>query len=90
MQNSLPPLTPADNLEVLGIAGQACNVLRASGILTIGDLLGFTEQQLLKTPGLGRKSVKQIKERLKQSGIELQSVFIRKGALLKWDGEPSS
>ncbi len=90
LYQSTPPVQASDSIETLGLAEQVCNVLRAAGIFNIQELVSNTEQQLLKTPGLGRRSVKQIRERLVSSGIELRSVFIRKGVLRRWNAEPTS
>jgi DNA-directed RNA polymerase subunit alpha len=45
--------------------------LKAEAIQYIGDLVRRTEQDLLKTPNLGRKSLSEIKEVLAARGLTL-------------------
>lgn len=48
------------------------NCLRAEKICTIGELCAYTEQQLLRTQHLGRKSVGEIKQALARQGRQLR------------------
>ena len=47
------------------------NCLKAENIYYIGDLIQRTENELLKTPNLGRKSLNEIKEVLAARGLTL-------------------
>ena len=48
------------------------NCLHAEGIETIGDLLKWSALRLLATPNLGRKSLREIEEKLKNHGLRLE------------------
>jgi predicted DNA-binding protein YlxM (UPF0122 family) len=48
------------------------NCLRAEDIKTIGELLRYTENDLLKIPNMGRKSAKSIIEVLDSMGLKLK------------------
>ena len=54
-----------------GRIGFAGNCLKAENIYYIGDLIQRTENELLKTPNLGRKSLNEIKEVLASRGLTL-------------------
>jgi DNA-directed RNA polymerase subunit alpha len=57
-----------DDLE-LGV--RSTNCLKAENIYYIGDLVQRTENELMKTPNLGKKSLNEIKEALKTHGLDL-------------------
>ena len=57
-----------DDLE-LGV--RSTNCLKAENIYYIGDLVQRTENELMKTPNLGKKSLNEIKEALKAHELEL-------------------
>ena len=64
-----PILTrPVDDLE---LTVRSANCLKAENIYYIGDLIQRTENELLKTPNLGRKSLNEIKEVLASRGLTL-------------------
>lgn len=68
-----PPLDPilmrpVDDLE---LTVRSANCLKAENIYYIGDLIQRTENELLKTPNLGRKSLNEIKEVLATHGLTL-------------------
>jgi DNA-directed RNA polymerase alpha subunit len=48
------------------------NCLLQLGISTISDLIKFTEAELYKTPNLGKKSLREIKETLAEKGLKLK------------------
>lgn len=54
----------AKSIDDLELTVRSENCLRAENILTIGQLVTKTENDLLKTPNLGRKSLKEIKDEL--------------------------
>lgn len=71
--NNPPPLDPVlmrpiDDLE---LTVRSANCLKAESISYIGDLIQRTENELLKTPNLGRKSLNEIKEVLAAHGLTL-------------------
>ena len=61
-------LRPVDELE---LTVRSANCLKAEDIYYIGDLIQRTENELLKTPNLGRKSLNEIKEVLASRGLTL-------------------
>jgi DNA-directed RNA polymerase subunit alpha len=61
-------LRPVDELE---LTVRSANCLKAENIYYIGDLIQRTENELLKTPNLGRKSLNEIKVVLASRGLTL-------------------
>lgn len=61
-------LRPVDDLE---LTVRSANCLKAENIFYIGDLIQRTENELLKTPNLGRKSLNEIKDVLASKGLSL-------------------
>lgn len=61
-------LRPVDELE---LTVRSANCLKAENIYYIGDLIQRTDNELLKTPNLGRKSLNEIKEVLASRGLTL-------------------
>ena len=61
-------LRPVDELE---LTVRSANCLKAEDIYYIGDLIQRSENELLKTPNLGRKSLNEIKEVLASRGLTL-------------------
>ena len=61
-------LSAVDELE---LTVRSANCLKAEQIYYIGDLIQKSEQDLLRTPNLGRKSLNEIKEVLTEKGLEL-------------------
>ena len=61
-------LRPVDELE---LTVRSANCLKAENIYYLGDLIQRTENELLKTPHLGRKSLNEIKEVLASRGLTL-------------------
>ncbi|MFW0039498.1 MAG: DNA-directed RNA polymerase subunit alpha [Coxiella endosymbiont of Dermacentor silvarum] len=61
-------LRSVDDLE---LTARAANCLKAESIYYIGDLVQRSENDLLKTPNLGRKSLLEIKSVLVQKGLNL-------------------
>ncbi|MHB1678234.1 MAG: DNA-directed RNA polymerase subunit alpha [Sulfuriferula sp.] len=61
-------LRPVDDLE---LTVRSANCLKAENIFYIGDLIQRNENELLKTPNLGRKSLNEIKDVLASKGLSL-------------------
>ena len=61
-------LRPVDELE---LTVRSANCLKAENIFYIGDLIQRSENELLKTPNLGRKSLNEIKEVLASRSLTL-------------------
>lgn len=65
-------MRPVDDLE---LTVRAANCLKAENINLIGDLVMRTENDLLKTPNLGKKSLMEIKSILAQRGLTLGMII---------------
>jgi len=61
-------LRPVDDLE---LTPRSSNCLKAQSIHYIGDLIQYTENDLLRTPNLGRKSLNEIKQILAEHNLSL-------------------
>jgi DNA-directed RNA polymerase subunit alpha len=61
-------LRPVDDLE---LTVRSANCLKAENIFYIGDLIQRSENELLKAPNLGRKSLNEIKDVLASKGLSL-------------------
>ena len=61
-------LRPVDDLE---LTPRSSNCLKAQSIQYIGDLIQYTEADLLRTPNLGRKSLNEIKQVLAEHDLSL-------------------
>ena len=58
-------------VDELGLSVRSANCLKNDNIIYIGDLVQKTEQEMLRTPNFGRKSLNEIKEVLTQMGLHL-------------------
>jgi DNA-directed RNA polymerase subunit alpha len=61
-------LRKVDELE---LSVRSANCLKNDNIIYIGDLVQKSEQEMLRTPNFGRKSLNEIKEVLTQMGLHL-------------------
>jgi DNA-directed RNA polymerase subunit alpha len=61
-------LRKVDELE---LSVRSANCLKNDNIIYIGDLVQKTEQEMLRTPNFGRKSLNEIKEVLTNMGLSL-------------------
>ncbi len=79
--------TPVEELE---LSVRSSNCLRNANIKTIGDLTRKTEDEIAKTRNFGKKSLQEIKEKLKERGLSLgmtdYSVLKKKKKELKEEG----
>ncbi|AUJ58787.1 DNA-directed RNA polymerase subunit alpha [Coxiella-like endosymbiont of Amblyomma americanum] len=69
-ENTLDPVL-FNSVDDLELTVRAANCLKAESIYYIGDLVQRSENDLLKTPNLGRKSLLEIKSVLAQRGLSL-------------------
>jgi len=75
---SLPADTGADLADLLrrpidhlDLSVRSMNCLKSDNVFYVGDLVIRSEQQMLRTPNFGRKSLTEIKEVLSKMGLEL-------------------
>ena len=60
-------------LTELGSEARVCNLLREEGIVTLGDLLARSREELLDIHGFGEQTLKRLEEQLAQLGYKLRS-----------------
>ena len=72
-QQPEPALNPnlLRKVDELELSVRSANCLKNDNIVYIGDLVQRTEQEMLRTPNFGRKSLNEIKEVLTQMGLYL-------------------
>jgi len=63
---------PSMLVEELELTVRTSNCLREAKIFTIGQLQQWTEDELLRLPNLGRKSLKELIEQLQARGLKLR------------------
>ncbi len=57
-------------IEQLDIPGRALRALTASGVRTVGDLLKYTEKDILQLRGVGKRAIEEIRKALLYYGIQ--------------------
>lgn len=72
-QAELHALVEERPLEWLGLEKRTHDALAGDGIRTFGGLLRLTEDELAKTPNLGRKRIREIREKLQSFGLTLRA-----------------
>ncbi len=60
------------DIKILELSSRAYNSLKRMRINTIGDLIKYSEEDLLNLKNLGKKSVNEIKEKLAAFGLSLR------------------
>ena len=60
-------------IEELGFSFRTENCLKFIGVFTVGDLLEFSENNLIRAPNFGKKSVTEIRDVLACHGLYLSS-----------------
>ncbi|MHB9125915.1 MAG: DNA-directed RNA polymerase subunit alpha C-terminal domain-containing protein, partial [Armatimonadota bacterium] len=63
---------PDARIEELDFSVRTYNCLKKANILTIGELVQNTEQDLMNIRNFGRKSLTEVQERLEQLGLSLK------------------
>ena len=74
MESTVEPLFNKNLLrkvDELELSVRSANCLKNDNIIYIGDLVQKSEQEMLRTPNFGRKSLNEIKEVLSQMGLHL-------------------
>jgi len=60
------------SIEALELTVRTGNCLKAEGVMTVGKLLQFSRNDLLKFPNLGRKSLNEVIEQLARVDLKLR------------------
>jgi len=60
-------------LTELGFDVRVCNLLKEAGIITLGDLLGKTREEITDIHGFGEKTLAKLEQRLEELGYRLRS-----------------
>ncbi len=60
-------------LAELGFDVRICNLLKEAGIVTLGDLLSKTREEITDIHGLGEKTMAKLEQRLQELGYRLRS-----------------
>lgn len=63
----------SSSIDDLAITNRTRNCLVAENIYYVGDLIKCTENDLLRLPNFGRKSLKELKEILAEVGLSLKA-----------------
>lgn len=63
------------SIDHLELSVRSNNCLRSAGLKSVYELVQKTEEDLLKTKNFGRKSLMEIKDTLKELGLELNTDF---------------
>ncbi len=60
-------------IEQLDLSVRLFNSLKRSGIYTVGQIIRLTEEDVMRFRSLGRKSFKELKEKLSEHGLEFEN-----------------
>jgi len=58
-------------LSDIGVSARWVNKFEEAGIVTVADLAGKTEDELIDLPGIGQKAVEEVKEGLAANGLHI-------------------
>jgi DNA-directed RNA polymerase alpha subunit len=58
--------------DLLEVTVRVTNVLRASGMVTIGDVVDHCESEMMSIPNFGIKSLRNLTEELARHGLRLR------------------
>lgn len=67
---------PSEHLKPLGELGfdvRLCNLLKEAGVVTLGDLLEKTREEITDIHGFGEKTLAKLEQRLQELGYQLRS-----------------
>ena len=60
-------------LSDIGVSARWVNKFEEAGIVSVADLVGKTEDELIDLPGIGQKAVEEVKEGLAANGLSILS-----------------
>ncbi len=61
------------NIEELGLSVRSFNCLKRAGIDTVGELVSYTESEMLKIRNLGEKSLEEVLTKLEENDLSLKA-----------------
>ena len=62
-------------IEELDLSVRSYNCLKRAGINTIGELTQKTEEEMMRVRNLGRKSLKEVVNKLRELGLDLRRSY---------------
>ena len=74
-QNNICVIGNEKKIEELDLSVRSYNCLKRAGINTIGELAQKTEEEMMRVRNLGRKSLKEIMQKLREHGFELKHSY---------------
>lgn len=66
----LPAITRDSDIDDLGLSVRSYNCLKRYGVQTVGELANMPNEEFGKVRNLGRRSLEEIKEKLKEIGLD--------------------
>ena len=60
-------------IEDLNLSVRSYNCLKRANINTVGELTQKTEEEMMKVRNLGRKSLKEVVQKLREIGLDLKN-----------------
>jgi len=66
-------------VEMIELSARASNCLKAAKIKTIGELISKTEEELMNFKNFGKKSLEEIRDRLKEMNLDLGMISSSEG-----------
>lgn len=62
-------------IQELNLSTRLLNCLRREGIKTVDQIIERREREILRIPNIGKKTLNELKEVLKQRGLTLKKEF---------------
>ena len=66
-------LSMSDPIDFLSLTARSATLLKGDGVLTIGDAVEKSEEDLIKLPNIGRKTPNELRECLAEHGLQLRA-----------------
>ena len=60
------------SIDILELSARAEHCLQRAGVTTIGELCAMSEEELSKLRNMGKKTVEEVKAKLRKTGYELK------------------
>ena len=62
-------------IDELDLSVRPKNCLKRCGIATVGDLIQKTEEEMMRVRNLGRKSLKEVQQKLREIGLDFKHSY---------------